>query len=575
MVKGFRPVTDAAVLSRLPAEARGKVVRADLKSQAVTDYGDMAGGFGRGGGPGMELFLNDRPMGVSRYPNEGFLRITAVHGKTPKVVRGTRGCAEPIFSYEGDRPARWASEADPRVQGYWFWDWAEQRHKVASIDPKRKVITLDKPYHGYGYRKGQWFYGFNLLCEIDRPGEWYLDRKAGVAYVWPPEPIARAMVSILPRVVTMTGAARVTLRGLIVEGGRGHGVVLTDCDTCSVLGCTIRNVGSWGVRVEGGRGVLVKGCDVYGAGDGGISLTGGDRKALTPAAHCAENNHIHHYSRWNRTYRPGVSISGVGNRMAHNLIHDAPHQAVSFGGNDHVIELNEVHNVCQETNDAGVMYAWNDWSARGHEVRYNFIHHVYGHEARGCMGVYLDDNFSSAHLHGNIFWIVPRAAFIGGGRDNVYENNVFIDCRPALHIDSRGLGWRAYGTDGLTKKLERWPYRSEPWRTKYPKLLTLLDDEPMAPKGNVVRRNICVGGKWSSVDGKARKYVAMTDNLLDVDPRFVDAEAGNFQLRDDSPAWKIGLNLGVFRKETGEWLIWAGALGATWQLDNAGRVVLE
>jgi len=34
------------------------------------------------------------------------------------------------------------------------------------------------------------------------------------------------------------------------------------------------------------------------------------------------------------------------------------------------------------------------------------------------MGVYLDDGFSSIHLHGNLFHQVPRAAFVGGGRDN-------------------------------------------------------------------------------------------------------------------------------------------------------------
>jgi len=31
-------------------------------------------------------------------------------------------------------------------------------------------------------------------------------------------------------------------------------------------------------------------------------------------------------------------LSGVGNRASHNLIHDAPHAAILFGGNDHRIE---------------------------------------------------------------------------------------------------------------------------------------------------------------------------------------------------------------------------------------------
>ena len=50
------------------------------------------------------------------------------------------------------------------------------------------------------------------------------------------------------------------------------------------------------------------GCDIYETGDGGISLDGGDRVTLTPADAGAENNHIHHYSRWNRVYQPGIAV---------------------------------------------------------------------------------------------------------------------------------------------------------------------------------------------------------------------------------------------------------------------------
>ena len=48
-----------------------------------------------------------------------------------------------------------------------------QCHKIASIDTENRVITVKRPYHYYGYRDGQWFLGFNLLCELDMPGEWY------------------------------------------------------------------------------------------------------------------------------------------------------------------------------------------------------------------------------------------------------------------------------------------------------------------------------------------------------------------------------------------------------------------
>ena len=119
---------------------------------------------------------------------------------------------------------------------------------------------------------------------------------------------------------------------------------------------------------------------------------------MTPGGLVAENNHIHHYGRINRMYTPGIALYGVGNRAAHNLIHTAPHIGVMFGGNDHVIELNEIHHVCMESNDAGAVYAGRNWTMRGHNIRYNYFHHISGFEDRGCVGVYLDDMFASAAI---------------------------------------------------------------------------------------------------------------------------------------------------------------------------------
>jgi hypothetical protein len=55
-----------------------------------------------------------------------------------------------------------------------------------------------------------------------------------------------------------------------------------------------------------------------------------------------------------------------------------------------------------------------------------------------------------------------------------------------------------------------------------------------------VARNISVGGRWEDIEDAARPLVKHDANLVDVDPHFVDAANGNFQLRDDSSAYKLG-----------------------------------
>ena len=43
-----------------------------------------------------------------------------------------------------------------------------------------------RPYSQYGYRKDQRYFAVNVFCELDRPGEWYLDRRRGMVYWLPP-----------------------------------------------------------------------------------------------------------------------------------------------------------------------------------------------------------------------------------------------------------------------------------------------------------------------------------------------------------------------------------------------------
>jgi len=517
LISGWQPVADPAVRERLDPGVRDRVLQIDLKANGITEYGDMSGGFGKAGTTGLELFVEDQPMQVARYPNHGFIKITEVLGPTPVDIRGHKGTKEGIIRTDDPRVARWAGESDPRVFGYWCWDWADERQKVASIDPQKLVLTLAPPWHTYGYSAGQYFYGFNLLCEIDEPGEWYLDRKAGLLYLLPPGDVVprRVMVSVLPTVVKIDQASHLTLENLILEGSREAGITITDSNACRVVGCTIRNLGGWGARVVRGHGCCVERCAIYGTGDGGVWLQGGDRATLTPSGHAVENCDIHDYSRWDRTYQPGVHLEGDGCRAAHNEIHDAPHQAISFSGNDQTIEFNEIKNVCRETNDAGAIYAWNDWAARGNRIAYNYIHDVMGYQNRGANGVYLDDNFSSATIVGNVFQRVERAIHLGGGRDHRVENNLFVDCPKALHIDARGLGWRALGFEDLKQKLERWPYQVPPWSERYPELVHLLDQEPMAPRGIVVANNILVSCVGDDIEPKAKDYLTLKQNLMD------------------------------------------------------------
>lgn len=608
-VKGFGPVTDPAVLERLDPAGRGKVLRADLKEQGITDYGTIT----NRGGPGLELFFLNRRMTLARWPNEGWVKIADVpqtgelvnKGELPHMRFGLPvGRHYGRFTYDGDRPSRWKDLNEIILHGYWVWDWYDEFLHVKTIDPATREIWVGEPHSHYGYCKEQRWYALNILEELDSPGEWYLDRANGIVYFWPPEPLSqgKVYVSLLDEpLVKLDGTEFVTIRELNLEFSRGQGIVVKGGAHNLVAGCTIRNLAS-GAVIEGGTDNGISGCDMYDLSAGGIVVGGGDRGTLAPGGNYAVNNHIHHYSGWIRTYQSAVSVNGVGNRVAHNLIHDAPHAGITLGGNEHVVEYNELHTLAQQTGDVGAFYMGRDWTQRGNVIRYNYFHDLLGPGLHGVMAVYLDDWTSGTTIYGNVFYRAGRAAFIGGGRDNTVENNIFVECAPSTHVDARGIGWAKYYFDKsmdiyvntLFDRMDAMNFKEPPYAVKYPELLRLYDDDPALPKNNRILRNVSYGGRWidlydgigldmvtvrdnviadsllvQRIDPSSKKFVTLDRGdkaataeftaagnvLVNGDPGFVNVKKKDFRLRKDSPAFSRGFKLipmekiGLFRDE--------------------------
>ena len=507
-VTGWRPVSDETVRPRLTPAAREHVRVSDLRAQGITDYGKLAvHGFAIGTGAAeAEVFYDDVPMTLARWPNEGFRGVKKRH--SPERVE-----------VDTDRLSRWAGESDPWVFAYWHHDWAELYEPIVGLEPEARILERSKeikPRYGVTAGRARW-YALNLLSELDRAGEYYVDRENGLLYFWPPMEGRKVVLSQAEGVVRAEELAHVTFRSFVVEACRSTAIVIRGGTNCHVVGCTIRNVGHRAVSVGGGTHHEVYGCDVYHCGEGGISMGGGDRRSLTAAGHSAENNHVHHYSRRARTYKTGISVSGVGNRIAHNLIHHGPHMALSAGGNDHVVEYNEIHNAVYESGDAGAYYVGRDWTQRGNVLRYNYWHHIVGATGHGGMTIYLDDQHCGHTIHGNLFERCSRAVFIGGGDDNIVTNNAFIDCWKAAHIDNRGMGWQKKFTDdpksSINVGLRAMPYKNELWSRRYPTLPGIMEDEPNIPKRNVFRRNISAGGVWDDIHSGTRKYQTLENNL--------------------------------------------------------------
>jgi hypothetical protein len=553
MIEGFTTVKDEAILQQLSVEARVQVVQADLKALGITDCGTLTPrGFGRFIQPSsLELFFKDRPMTLARWPNNGWATISdTLAGQTHQA-----------FIFKDEQLKRWAGASDAWVHGYWTWDWADSYEKIESIDLDQQRIVTKMPGGIYGYTPGKRFYALNILQELDSPGEYYLDGKTGLLYFWPPESLnaGQVQVSLLSEpLIHLKNAKGFTLQGLTLECGRAAGIVIEGGSHNLIEGCTIRNMGTVGICIgewnpniggviydntlyNGNAGTEngVQSCDVYQCGEGGIILTGGDRTTLSPGNNYVDNCHLYDVCRWVNTYRAAIFMWGVGNRANHNLIHDLPHTAIFIWGNDHLLEFNEMYNVCLQTGDAGAVYLGRDWTQRGSVIRYNYFHDLHGVDVRqgfvDVMAIYLDDWASGTTIHGNVFKRAGRSIMIGGGRDNVVDNNLVIDGTPALHVDARGIGWAKNYFDGrdktLFKRLEAVSYQQSPYATRYPALKAILEDQPALPKGNQIIHNVIYGGAYREFfDGVDEKLVLFKDNVFSDQKNEIQIEKKQLQI---------------------------------------------
>jgi len=597
--EAFTPVKDQAIIGRLDASARGKVLQFALPKQGTIEAGEKVvpvknelvnGSMFSMRMPVPELFFNGMELPFSKWPNTGFAKYGKVidAGSVPRF--GDKSNRPGTFEYTDTRPERWTKAEHIFIHGYFAEDWFDDVLTVGNLDIQQRRITFTTP-HMYGLKPNKSYRALGLLEEIDQPGEWMVDHKSGILYLYPLADMAKgqfALSLLKTPMIRMKQTQHVTFRDLNLEVTQGTCVDIAGGTDNLIAGCTIRNVGGCGILIrpvdhevkdpgglhqfrketgdplKDGRRNGVVGCTLYNIGTTGISMLGGDRETLAPSLHYAVNNDIHHYARRQRANQPAINMNGVGQRAAHNYIHDAPHVGLDYSGNDNLVEYNELTRLCLETGDVGAIYSGRNWTYRGNVVRYNYIHHVQGPGKYGSMAVYLDDSCSSTHIYGNVFYKVQRAAFIGGGRDNTVENNIFVDVSLAVHLDNRSEGWankyQKQGADHrMYEKLKEVNHDKPPYSTRYPELARMLDETPHKPLGNKVLNNICVRSKWTG--GGAEKHLQIGDNLVtQEDPGFVDASKLNFKLKDDStvfktlpnfkpiPFEKIGLTNDEYRK---------------------------
>ena len=420
---------------------------------------------------------------------------------------------------------KWSRPEDVEVFVFARYNWWNDILRVKSVDESSYTVTTAKDA-SYAMRANDRYYFQGAIEELDAPGEWYLDKQTSTLFFKPPAPIdsAKAYAPTTSDILRFDGTEYITVRGLTFECAEGSAIAFSKANHNRVIACTVRNVGhlgGTGISVKDGEDNGIVGCDVSFTGSNGIALGGGDVPTLTGAQNFADNCYIHHTGVYYKQ-GVGVSLSGVGQRVSHCLIHDTPRFAIMFTGNSHTLEFNHMRHLALETEDVGATYCGGrDWiSPRGTVIRYNFIHDVLGFGWNGkwvspyfAWGIYLDDNSGGVDVIGNIVARCGRSLFHGhSARDSRVENNIFVEggLRQwefngwltthhfwTSHFDSMAKGYESVAALPAWKNMRG--------MNIHPR--DIPDAEGRVMSGNVFQKNIMA---WKNDEAKALNTVAFS-----------------------------------------------------------------
>jgi len=445
------PLTDKAVLDRIiDKDAAAKLMQLDYSDIGI-DFPQIMvnGSAGKITDMTPEIYINGRALSQSRYPNDtegsAYLRTTDAISDDDDYQN------QPFtFTYADpdDRAAKyWSAETMKNLYIYGFvaHDWIDGIYKLADFDMQTRTFTTTGGSE-YQPRVNTRICFFNVLEEIDSPGESFIDRENKKIYFYPTADMATAEVyisSLGDAMMSLTDINHITFKDIEFAYMRNRAINAVNVDYFVVDGCTVAHTSYNAITITGTNSA-VRNSHIYDTAKGGINFSGGDRANLISGNNAVENNRIHDNARIFKTYQPAISASSVGLLIKNNELYNNPHELIAIGANDVIIEYNEIYNAVLESADMGAIYYGRDPSVLGVEIRYNYFHDIgnrYG--GIGQQSIFSDDGNTMPYIHHNIFYRGTTTTEMGGLMSNSFpikahgsqfgliENNIIVDAPTA------------------------------------------------------------------------------------------------------------------------------------------------
>ncbi|MEK7685306.1 MAG: right-handed parallel beta-helix repeat-containing protein [Verrucomicrobiota bacterium] len=529
-----------------------------------------------------QLFVNGQRQPGARYPN------------FDPQVRHFNGFTADAFSPE--RAARWADPRGGYIHAMHLHEWGDFHYVITGKDAANKV-TYEGGWqnnrrlgmHG-AYRMVE-----NIFEELDAPGEWFHDIRSNTLYFYPLPGLNLATATVegvrLRHLVEFRGTAGkpvrfVTLRGLTFRHAartfldnkepllrsdwttyRGGAVFFTGAEDCALEDCLLDQVGGNAVFVNNyNRRVTIRGCHILRAGANGIAFVGspaavrnplfeyGERQSFDaidktpgpkspdyPADCLVEDCLIHETGRVEKQTAPVQIAMAQSITVRHCSLYDVPRAGLNIGDGcwgGHVIEFCDIFETVKETGDHGSFNSWGRdryWGLKDMDLNTVTLGEHRGlprldavkpvilrHNRWRCdhgWDIDLDDGSTNYEIRNNL--CLNGGIKLREGFYRVCENNIMVDNSFHPHV------WYGNSQDVFRHNIVFTGYKpinvQQPWGRECDFNL-LHKPGPMEP---------------SPATG-LQQQSGLDANSLEADALFLDSAKGDYRVKENSPALKLG-----------------------------------
>ena len=533
-----------------------------------------------GSWPIVQLFVGDQRRFRPQLPKQGYYKVEKE--LPPTAERANKGFDQ--FGYSGDDiRADWANLTD--VELLVFHQWSASRLPIAKVAADEKRVQLaghtpgTAPWTKFG--QGHRYLVVNVKEALSEPGQFYFDRPTGkLIYLPRPGETPEKTPVVAPRLenlLVLAGDAaaqryvqHIEFRGLTFAHSQWttppngqscpQAEINLDSAICGLAArnivfdsCAVRHTGAYAMAFgNGSRHNRIENCELFDLGGGGIKIgnVGGgpwghtlrvpnDGEGLT-SHHTVRNCTIAHGGRLHNA-AVGVWIGqSPHNVIEHNDIYDFYYTGISVGwtwgygpsqAHHNTIAFNHVYKIGQGVlSDLGGIYTLG--VQPGTVVKNNVFHDIHAF-SYGGWGLYTDEGSTDIVMENNLVYRTKTGGFHQHyGKENIIRNNIFAFSLEHQIQRSRTEPHRSFVFE---RNIVYWdndtPLLGSNWR----------DDGFLCDRNvywNASGKPVLFPGGLTLEQWQEKRKQDL--HSIVADPGFADPAQGDFRLKPNSPALKVG-----------------------------------